>query len=127
MKEQLSCVFCSIDPAEIIESNQSMTMFFDKYPVTKDHMLIIPKEHRSDFFDLNDDEYRDFRDLLDTSKKLILKRDPKVTGFNIGMNCGLSAGQTIFHCHIHLIPRRDGDMDNPAGGVRGVIPQKQKY
>lgn len=90
-------------------------------------MLIIPKRHVTDYFELNEDELKAANKLLHELKVEILDTDPTVTGFNIGMNCGESAGQTVFHCHIHLIPRRKGDVENPKGGIRGVIPDKQKY
>jgi diadenosine tetraphosphate (Ap4A) HIT family hydrolase len=99
----------------------------DKYPVTKLHTLILPKRHVSDYFDFTPEERENAERLLRSLRETILKEDPSVTGFNIGMNCGLSAGQTIMHAHIHLIPRRDGDIPNPRGGVRGVIPAKMDY
>jgi diadenosine tetraphosphate (Ap4A) HIT family hydrolase len=99
----------------------------DKYPVTNGHILIIPIRHSEDFFSLKTNEKRDAEELLLLMKKQILKRDSSVTGFNIGTNSGKSAGQTVFHAHIHLIPRRNGDTPNPMGGVRGVIPDKMSY
>ena len=87
-------------------------------------ILIIPKRHTADWFSMTEAECRDAEQLLRRLKKKLHASDPTITGFNIGMNCGTSAGQTIFHAHIHLIPRRDGDTPNPTGGVRGVIPDK---
>ena len=81
----------------------------------------------SDYFDLEQSEINSINKILFSVKHNLEKKDKTITGFNIGINSGVSAGQTIFHCHIHLIPRRDGDVKDPRGGVRGVIPEKQKY
>jgi ATP adenylyltransferase len=89
--------------------------------------LVIPIRHTANYFDLHQPELNACNQLLESMKEEILKQDDTVTGFNIGMNNGKDAGQTIFHCHIHLIPRRKGDVDNPRGGVRGIIPSKQSY
>ena len=99
----------------------------DKYPVTNLHTLILPLRHVSDFFDLTTEEKADADKLLISLRNTILKEDPSVTGFNVGVNCGVSAGQTIGHAHIHLIPRREKDIPKPRGGVRGVIPAKMDY
>ena len=122
-----NCLFCTIDSARIIAENDLAYSVYDGYPVTELHTLVIPKRHAATYFDLSSQERDDCYQLLDQSKKSIELKDASVTGFNIGMNNGESAGQTIFHCHIHLIPRRDGDADSPQGGVRGVIPSKQGY
>lgn len=76
---------------------------------------------------MTEQEQSEVNHLLSNQRKELLELYPDISGFNVGMNCGESAGQTILHCHIHLIPRRDGDCDNPRGGVRGVIPDKQQY
>jgi diadenosine tetraphosphate (Ap4A) HIT family hydrolase len=99
----------------------------DNYPVTKDHLLIIPTRHTKDYFDLTLEEKYHIDITITTLKKYLIDQDQSITGFNIGVNCGKSAGQTIEHVHIHLIPRRDGDCEDPTGGVRGVIPKKQNY
>ena len=99
----------------------------DSFPVTKQHTLIIPHRHVSNFFDLNANELDDLNKILKEQRKKLLKLDKNITAFNIGVNAGVDAGQSIMHCHIHLIPRRKGDIENPRGGVRGVIPSKQKY
>lgn len=99
----------------------------DNYPVTKLHMLIISKVHKSSFFNLKNHTYKNLFNLLVKSKKYVQGLDKKVLGFNVGFNDGKYAGQTIDHFHLHLIPRRKGDQKNPKGGVRGVIPSKQKY
>ena len=99
----------------------------DSYPVTKFHTLIIPNRHVSNFFDLNDNESKELNKILKNQRKTLLELDKQITSFNVGVNAGVDAGQSIMHCHIHLIPRRKGDVKNPRGGVRGVIPFKQKY
>lgn len=96
----------------------------DRFPVTPLHTLVVPKKHVGDYFDLRPEERADAERLLCRLREEILMEDPSVTGFNVGVNCGASAGQTIMHVHVHLIPRRDGDLDNPRGGVRGVIPER---
>ena len=122
------CPFCCENiKSKIIEKFNSVCAIQDKCPVTTGHILIIPERHSEDFFSLTADERRDAENLLLIMKKRILETDSSVTGFNMGANCGQSAGQTVFHAHIHLIPRRDGDTSNPRGGVRGVIPDKMAY
>ena len=110
-----------------IDENDLFFAVRDGYPVTALHTLIIPKRHILSFFELNQSEQDGLFSFLDKQKKLILTEDPSVSAFNIGINDGPEAGRSVDHLHIHLIPRRKGDMDNPRGGVRGVIPEKQKY
>ncbi len=120
------CLFCD-DKLVIMERGKRVICFFDNFPVTKYHMLFVPVRHVNTYFDLSKKEIDEIDHfIIDWSKKLQIK-DPNITGFNIGWNCGESAGQTIGHAHCHLIPRRDGDIDNPIGGVRGVIPDKRLY
>lgn len=121
------CLFCSIPPDRIINENDLAFAMRDGFPVTEYHTLIIPKRHAETYFDMTREEKEACDELMTQLRSEILDLDSSVTGFNIGMNAGLSAGQTIFHCHIHLIPRRDGDVEQPRGGVRGVIPNKQSY
>tara|TARA_B100000965_G_scaffold21840_1_gene16427 strand:+ start:447 stop:842 length:396 start_codon:yes stop_codon:yes gene_type:complete len=122
------CFFCNRAKNESIYSSNFLYVVRDnKFPVTKDHTLIAPHRHVSDFFDLNNEELNDLAIILKNQRQLLLNLDKDITGFNVGVNAGVDAGQSIMHCHIHLIPRRKGDMDNPKGGVRGVIPSKQKY
>ena len=99
----------------------------DKFPVTEGHLLIIPKRHMVDYFAMTHAERRDAEALILLLKRQIIEDDPTVTGFNIGANCGVSAGQTVMHAHLHLIPRREGDVDDPRGGVRGCVPGKMSY
>jgi diadenosine tetraphosphate (Ap4A) HIT family hydrolase len=127
-KSRSDCPFCGTNVEErIIQSEGTVIAIRDGYPVTRLHTLILPKRHISDYFDFTAREREDADRLLRSLREAILKEDPSVTGFNVGVNCGLSAGQTIMHAHIHLIPRRDGDIPNPRGGVRGVIPDKMDY
>jgi len=121
------CLFCNKKKQKIIYSTELMFVVRDSYPVTKLHTLIIPHRHVSDFFDLNDNELGDLSKILKKEKQSLLNLDKTVSAFNVGVNAGKDAGQSIMHCHIHLIPRRKGDIENPRGGVRGVIPSKQKY
>ncbi len=121
------CIFCNIPKNRIISSNELAVVIKDNYPVTKHHCLIIPKRHCVDYFDLYQPEINAITQLINQTKKELVKKDKSIKGFNIGNNSGEVAGQTIFHCHIHLIPRRRGDVVNPRGGVRRVIPSKQNY
>ena len=121
------CLFCVLPKDRIIVENKLAYAVYDGYPVTQYHTLIIPKRHTPTYFDLYQPEINACNQLLQEMKSRIEKEDVTVTGFNIGMNNGEDAGQTIFHCHIHLIPRRQGDVEAPKGGVRGVIPSKQRY
>jgi diadenosine tetraphosphate (Ap4A) HIT family hydrolase len=120
----VSCIFCNIQNP-IIENDLALA-FFDKNPVSKGHVLLVPKRHAQDYFELTSEEKLAMDDLLGLCKGY-LDNLYKPDAYNIGANCGLEAGQTVFHCHVHLIPRYAGDMANPAGGVRGVIPEKQNY
>ncbi len=121
------CIFCFIKGQEIIDQNDFAYSTYDSYPVSKYHCLIIPKRHFKDFFEMTDDEILSCNILIKKMKKNIEKKDDSIDGFNIGINSGKTAGQSIMHCHIHLIPRRKGDVKNPQGGVRGVIGSKQHY
>tara|TARA_Y100000590_G_scaffold467693_1_gene647493 strand:- start:1298 stop:1690 length:393 start_codon:yes stop_codon:yes gene_type:complete len=121
------CLFCNKAKQKIIYSGEFMFVVRDSFPVTKLHTLIIPHRHVSNFFDLNTNELDDLSKILKEQRKNLLELDKNITAFNVGVNAGADAGQSIMHCHIHLIPRRKGDIENPRGGVRGVIPSKQKY
>ena len=121
------CLFCDSKKSGIAHENDLAYASYDSYPVSDHHCLIIPKRHVKDYFDMTNDELIACNDLIQMIKNEILKKDNTVKGFNIGTNAGKIAGQSIMHCHIHLIPRREGDVDNPQGGVRSVIPNKQHY
>ena len=122
-----NCIFCDKKKQKIVDETDSFFVVRDSYPVTKYHTLIIPYRHVSNYFDLSNKELIDLNNVLKKHQKSLLSLDKDITGFNVGINAGKDAGQTIMHCHIHLIPRRKGDVENPRGGVRGVIPSKQKY
>ena len=121
------CVFCSLPTDRIIDENELSVAILDKYAVTEGHTLVIPRRHIADYFDLYVPERNAMEELLGRRREALQHADKTMDGFNIGVNAGASAGQTIFHVHYHLIPRRTGDMHNPEGGVRGVIPEKQGY
>ena len=121
------CLFCNIEKSGCAYENELAYASYDSYPVTEHHCLIIPKRHIKDYFDLSNEELVACNDLVQIIKKEIIKKDPSVKGFNLGTNIGKVSGQSILHCHLHLIPRRKGDVDNPQGGVRSVIPNKQHY
>lgn len=119
------CPFCNIE-REIIASSSLSLAFFDGFPVSLGHALVIPKRHVASFFDLTTEEKIDMLKVADCVKRII---DEKYhpDGFNLGVNVGEAAGQSVFHVHMHIIPRFKGDVQNPRGGVRGVIPSKQNY
>ena len=121
------CLFCNVPLSEYIFENNLAFSTFDFYPVSKHHALIIPKRHVENYFDMSEDEVLSCNQLIKKMKNKIQELDSTVDGFNIGTNSGKLAGQSIMHCHIHLIPRRKNDVDNPQGGVRAVIPSKQHY
>ena len=121
------CLFCNVPSSEYIFENNLAFSTFDSYPVSKYHALIIPKRHVENYFDMSEEEVVSCNKLIKKMRNKIQELDPTVDGFNIGTNSGKIAGQSIMHCHIHLIPRRKNDVDNPQGGVRGVIPSKQHY
>tara|TARA_B100001996_G_scaffold316239_1_gene259259 strand:+ start:1309 stop:1710 length:402 start_codon:yes stop_codon:yes gene_type:complete len=121
------CLFCNTDKKEYIFENDLAYATFDSYPVSKFHVLIIPKRHIKNYFDLSTDEFVACNTIIMLCKNKLEQDDQYIEGFNIGSNTGKVAGQSINHCHIHLIPRRKGDVKNPQGGVRGVIPSKQHY
>jgi ATP adenylyltransferase len=121
------CPFCAIDKKRIVEENLLCYALLDQYPVTKFHTLVITKRHIPNWFDMSTSEHKAANDLLKNARERILEKDLSVDGFNVGTNAGQTAGQTIFHLHLHLIPRRKGDIENPKGGVRHVIPEKGHY
>ena len=121
------CLFCNINETGITYSNNLAYVSNDTYPVSKYHCLIIPRRHISDFFELTEKELLACYDLIKNKKNDIIKKDREVKGFNLGTNIGKVSGQSILHCHFHLIPRRNGDVENPQGGVRSVIPKMQHY
>ena len=121
------CLFCDIPSERVMLENDVAYAIRDGFPVTEYHSLVMPKRHVRDYFGLTEEELMGCHDLLRQLREQTLINDASVDGFNIGMNVGAEAGQTIFHCHIPLIPRRAGDVENPRGGVRHVIPGKGSY
>ena len=121
------CLFCNIKESGWADGNILAYASYDTHPVSKLHCLIIPKRHVKDYFELTNDEVIACNELIKKVKKKILLKDSLIKGFNIGTNIGKAAGQSVLHCHIHLIPRREGDVENSQGGVRSVIPSKQHY
>ena len=125
---QEDCIFCKKINCKVLEETKYFFIIRDTaYPVTEHHTLIISNRHVSNFFELNNVENKELSQILKNQKKKLQNLDKSITGFNVGVNIGKDAGQSIMHCHIHLIPRRKGDVEDPRGGVRGVIPAKQKY
>ncbi len=126
--EDTICPFCEcVAKNRMVVEYGSVFAIRDKFPVTEGHFLVISKRHISDYFNMSYNEKRDAESLLSVLKRQILVDDPSVQGFNVGMNCGEVAGQTVMHAHIHLIPRREGDVEEPRGGVRGCVPGKMGY
>jgi diadenosine tetraphosphate (Ap4A) HIT family hydrolase len=121
------CQFCDIRDRGIKFEDTLSVVVEDRFPVTKGHLLVIPKRHEADYFGLGSAELRSCTVMLGESRTWLSKGDKSIVGFNVGINSGEAAGQTIMHCHIHLIPRRAGDSANPRGGVRAVVPGKADY
>ena len=120
------CPFCALPAGRVIQENDFAVLILDGYPVSPGHSLIIPKRHVGSFFDATASEHAALLALLDKAKELVGETH-KPDGYNIGINDGAAAGQTVPHLHIHLIPRYSGDQDDPRGGVRWVIPDKADY
>lgn len=121
-----SCPFCSLSSDKIISSDRFGVTIRDTFPVSAGHMLIIPRRHVRSFFELQPEEGRSLLFLLDKSRQL-LDQEFRPDAYNIGINDGAAAGQTIPHLHIHLIPRYQGDCADPRGGVRWIFPDKAAY
>jgi diadenosine tetraphosphate (Ap4A) HIT family hydrolase len=123
---QSICPFCNPDNSRVIITNDHAIAIHDGYPVTFGHCLIVPKRHISSFFEATREEQTELLDLLaEMRQHLLEERNPD--GFNIGINDGAAAGQTVMHLHIHLIPRYSGDMPDPRGGVRWIFPENAAY
>ena len=124
--EELKCTFCTLDPARIIATNKHAIAVFDGFPISPGHTLIIPKRHIATLFETTTEELIALFNILSHARKhLVQKQNPG--GFNIGVNDGVAAGQTVMHLHIHLIPRYAGDMPDPRGGIRWIFPDKAEY
>jgi diadenosine tetraphosphate (Ap4A) HIT family hydrolase len=126
-KENSDCPFCKLDSdRKLIFESETVYAIYDKFPVNAGHVLIIPKKHCPDYFQLTFEEQSDCILMLNKVREEV-NNQFNPDGFNVGINVGEKAGQTVNHVHIHLIPRYCGDVADPRGGVRGVIPEKQKY
>lgn len=119
------CIFCN--HSDVVEENELAKAYYDQYPVTRGHILIVPKRHVKGYFDLFQPELNAINRLMRSVRERLMSEDISITGFTVGTNDGEAAGQTVMHSHLHLIPRRVNDMDDARGGVRGVIPERQKY
>jgi len=121
----MDCIFCRPNRSILAETKLSLA-FPDNFPVSKGHTLVIPKRHVVSLWEMTTEEYTDafalVRQVMD-----VLQEQFQPQGFNVGVNCGHAAGQSVFHAHIHLIPRYTGDVPNPRGGVRNIIPGKGNY
>jgi diadenosine tetraphosphate (Ap4A) HIT family hydrolase len=125
MNENKPCPFCNIEREIILETEMSFAIY-DGFPVNDGHALIIPKRHTANYFDLSLEEQKDCIELLNRVKGIVQEKyNP--SGFNVGININEAAGQTVPHVHIHLIPRYEGDVEEPRGGVRGVVPERKNY
>ena len=122
-----NCIFCNLSPKRIVHEYKYFYVIRDAFPVTPLHSLIITKRHVVSYFQCSKAELEEIPMILDTQKTELKYLVNEITGYNIGMNIGEDAGQSIFHCHIHIVPRREDDTPNPRGGIRGVIPKRQNY
>jgi diadenosine tetraphosphate (Ap4A) HIT family hydrolase len=116
-----------IESGDTVHESELVVAIHDAYPVSEGHLLVVPRRHTPDYFTMTEAERLDSDRLVRVARNHLLSQDDSITGFNVGSNAGVVSGQTVFHAHIHLIPRRDGDTPSPRGGVRGVIPEKMSY
>jgi len=122
----VDCPFCQLDPSKQLFSNDLAIVIADGFPISRGHSLIIPKRHFPSLFEATKEERAALWELLDQTRDYLLKQYSP-DGFNIGINDGIAAGQTVMHLHIHLIPRYSGDTEDPRGGIRWVMPDKAPY
>lgn len=120
------CPFCTLGKERILFGTEHCLVFLDGYPLTEGHTLIIPKRHVLSAFDLNEGEFADLWTTVRNVRRRLID-DYRPDAFNIGINDGPEAGQTVPHVHVHVIPRRKGDVSDPQGGIRWIIPGKAKY
>jgi len=122
----MTCPFCKLEENQILLENEYAVAFYDKYPVQKGHLLIIPKKHVETYFDANDIQINAIHQLIKQGKEM-LDQEFSPDGYNIGINVGYYGGQTVPHLHFHLIPRYKGDIEDPRGGIRKAIPNLVQY
>ena len=120
------CPFCPPKDHEVIETHQLAVAIKDSFPLTRGHTLVVPRRHVASFFELTEEERAAVMKLLDRAKAA-LDKEYTPDAYNIGINDGAAAGQTVMHLHVHLIPRYKGDTDDPRGGVRWIFPKKAEY
>jgi len=116
-----SCRFCDLSLQLVMDTDEHAASFLDAYPVVEFHTLFIPRRHVLTYFDLTDDELHSIHKLIALQRKRILDQDPTVEGFNIGWNCGEASGQSVFHAHCHLIPRKSSDVGNKGGNMTPLL------
>jgi diadenosine tetraphosphate (Ap4A) HIT family hydrolase len=126
MTQSARCPFCHISPERILHQSQLAIALTDGFPVSKGHCLVVPRRHVGSWFDATDDERREMMQLLDAAREGAIRRHAPAA-FNIGINDGPAAGQTVPHLHVHLIPRYEGDVAEPRGGVRWILPARANY
>ena len=126
-KVDSTCVFCNISKERIAFENEYFWGIWDSYPVTEFHLLVVPKRHVETTVELTQQEWAFLHESFSQGRSIVSSKDKSVEGYNVGFNVGESAGQTVMHAHFHIIPRRKGDVENPRGGIRGVIPDKKLY
>jgi len=122
----MDCFFCKLEPSRVLDSNDHCIVIRDGFPISRGHTLVIAKRHVGSFFDLGAEELQALMDLVESAKES-LDAEYAPDAYNIGINDGPAAGQTVPHVHVHLIPRYDGDCEDPRGGVRWIMPDKAKY
>ena len=126
MNNSSNCIFCDGIEGILLENDLAFAIL-DKFPVSFGHTLIIPKRHFPEYFEITSEELEAVHELILKRRDQLLQQDNSIIGFNLGINNGSAAGQTVMHLHVHLIPRRENDTKDPTGGVRGVISGRQKY
>jgi diadenosine tetraphosphate (Ap4A) HIT family hydrolase len=122
-----SCPLCSVPESDLVWSSKLVVSLRDRYPVSPGHTLVIPRRHVATYFEATPWEQQAIWQGVEQVKAILDASDRPPDGYNVGFNVGETAGQTVMHLHVHVIPRYAGDMVDPRGGVRGVIPDKQKY
>ena len=123
----MTCPFCEPAPDRVAFTNSTTVVLLDLYPVTPGHLLVVPRRHFARWSEATVEERSSLLEDTDRARALALSRDTTIDGFNIGWNDGPAAGQTVMHLHIHVIPRRTGDVEDPRGGIRWIIPDRARY